>query len=55
MIVGMVAAALSGFAAIWVLLRYLRTHDYSVFALYRFVAAGIVIALIASGALPPDF
>ena len=32
---GFLAAAVSGFLVIWFLLRYLRTHDFLVFMLYR--------------------
>jgi undecaprenyl-diphosphatase len=48
-VVGISAAAVSGFAAIWGMLRYLQTHNYDVFALYRIVAAIVVLLLIASG------
>ena len=47
---GFIAAAASGFLVIWFLLRYLRTHDFLVFMVYRLVVAAIVIGLIASGA-----
>jgi undecaprenyl-diphosphatase len=55
MLVGMVAAALSGYAAIWALLRYVRTHSYDVFVVYRLVVAGLILILIASGAKPATF
>jgi undecaprenyl-diphosphatase len=45
-VVGILASAVSGLAAIWALLGYLRRHDYSVFAAYRLVAAAIVLLLI---------
>ena len=48
-LVGIVSAAISGFAAIWALLRYLRTHGYDVFVWYRLAVAAIVLALIATG------
>jgi undecaprenyl-diphosphatase len=47
--VGVVASALSGFAAIVFLLRYVRTHSYDVFVAYRLVAAAAVLLLIATG------
>jgi undecaprenyl-diphosphatase len=47
---GFIAAAVSGFLVIWFLLRYLRTHDFLLFMIYRLAVAGIVVALIASGA-----
>ena len=54
-VVGVVAAAVSGFAAIWALLRYVRHHSYDIFVWYRLVVAGIVIALIASGVQSSTF
>jgi undecaprenyl-diphosphatase len=54
-VVGIAAAAVSGFAAIWGMLRYLQTHNYDVFALYRIVAAVVVLLLIASGVQSATF
>lgn len=45
LIAGMLAAALSGFAAIWVLLRFLQRSSTNVFVAYR-IAAGIALLLI---------
>jgi undecaprenyl-diphosphatase len=41
--IGMVAAAVSGFLAIAVLLRFLRNHRLTIFVVYRLVLAGIVV------------
>jgi undecaprenyl-diphosphatase len=49
---GFVAAGISGFVVIWFLLRYLRTHDFLLFMLYRLAVAAVVIALIVSGTRP---
>jgi undecaprenyl-diphosphatase len=49
---GMVSAAISGFAAIWFLLAYLRRHDFRPFAYYRFVLAAAIVVLIVSGIRP---
>lgn len=47
--VGIAAAALSGFAAIWFLLGYLRRHSFDLFVIYR-IAIGIgMLILIISG------
>lgn len=46
---GFLAAAVSGFLVIWFLLRYLRTHDFLVFMLYRIAVALLVIGLVVSG------
>ncbi len=45
MLVGMVAALLSGLAAIHLMLRYLRTRSLDVFVWYRFVLAAVVIVV----------
>ena len=46
---GFIAAAISGFLVIWFLLRYLRTHDFLLFMVYRLAVAAIVIGLVATG------
>jgi undecaprenyl-diphosphatase len=46
---GFVAAAASGFLVIWFLLRYLRTHDFLLFMLYRLAVAALVIGLVVTG------
>ncbi len=48
-VVGILAAAGSGLFAIWALLGYLRRHDYSLFVVYRLLAALAVLILIVSG------
>jgi undecaprenyl-diphosphatase len=48
-VVGMLAAAGSGLVAISALLGYLRRHDYSLFVVYRLLAALAVLILIVSG------
>jgi undecaprenyl-diphosphatase len=54
-LVGVVASAVSGFAAIVFLLRYVRTHSYDVFVAYRLVVAAIVLLLIATGVREAGF
>jgi undecaprenyl-diphosphatase len=54
-VVGVLASALSGFAAIVFLLRYVRTHSYDIFVAYRLIAAAIVLLLIATGVLEAGF
>jgi undecaprenyl-diphosphatase len=53
--VGTMAAGVSGLAAIWVLLGYVRRHDYSVFVLYRLAVAVAVLGVILSGAREATF
>ena len=48
-IVAIVVAFVSGYASIWFLLRYLRTHTTQVFIYYRFVLGAVMIALLAGG------
>ena len=43
------AAGVSGFIVIWFLLRYLRTHDFLIFMLFRFAVAALVIVLVVTG------
>jgi undecaprenyl-diphosphatase len=52
LVVGLVAAFLSGLLAIRVLLEYVRTHSFDIFVIYRFVLAGAVLLLIATGIRP---
>ena len=48
-VVGMAAAAVSGFASVWFLLAYLRRHDFRPFVIYRIVVAVAVLIVIATG------
>lgn len=54
-VVGVLAAAVSGLAAIWAMLGYVRRHDYSVFAAYRLIAAAVVLLLIATNVRDATF
>jgi undecaprenyl-diphosphatase len=55
MIVGMIAAAISGYLAIAGLLSYVRSNSYDVFVVYR-VAIGLgILILIATGIRPATF
>ncbi len=48
-LVGTLASAAAGLVAIMGLLGYVRRHDYSVFVVYRLLAAAAVVLLIATG------
>jgi undecaprenyl-diphosphatase len=48
LLVGIVAAGVSGWLAIAVLLRYVTRHSYGVFALYRLVLGAAVLGLVAA-------
>lgn len=54
-IVGMLTAFVTAFAAIWILLDYVRRHTYTVFVVYRLVAAAIILLIIALDARPSTF
>jgi undecaprenyl-diphosphatase len=54
-IVGTIASAVSGFAAIVFLLGYVRRHDYTVFVVYRLLVSAVVLLLIATGARSAGF
>jgi undecaprenyl-diphosphatase len=55
MVVGTVAAAVSGYFAISFLLRLVRTSSYRPFVLYRYAAGVIVLLIIATGLRPATF
>jgi undecaprenyl-diphosphatase len=55
MIVGTIAAAVSGYLAIAGLLALVRRHSYDVFVVYRVLIGITVLLLIASGALNATF
>lgn len=48
--VGTLTAAVSGFAAVWFLIGYLKTHTFRIFIIYRLVVGIAVLAIILSGA-----
>jgi len=50
-LVSIVVAFISGYASIWFLLRYLRTHTTHVFIYYRFVLGAVMAVLLATGYL----
>ena len=47
--VAIVVSFVTGYASIWFLLRYLKTHTTRVFIWYRLVLGAVMIALLASG------
>jgi undecaprenyl-diphosphatase len=55
MIVGTIAAAISGYLAIAFLLRLVRTSSYAPFVYYRFAVGAIVLLIIATGLRPATF
>lgn len=55
MVVGTIAAAVSGYLAISFLLRLVRTTSYRPFVLYRYVVGVGVLLIIATGLRPATF
>lgn len=55
MIVGTLAAAVSGYLAIAFLLRLVRTTSYAPFVYFRFAVGAIVLLVIATGLRPATF
>ncbi|MFI5248464.1 MAG: undecaprenyl-diphosphate phosphatase, partial [Gemmatimonadales bacterium] len=46
LVIGVVTAAVSGWVAIAIVLRYVKNHSYGAFAIYRVVVGLAVLALI---------
>ncbi len=55
MVVGTIAAAVSGYWAISFLLRLVRTTSYRPFVLYRYAAGVAILLIIATGLRPATF
>jgi len=47
--VATIVAGVVGYASIWFLLRYLRTHSTSLFIVYRVIVGGAILAALAGG------
>ena len=47
--VGTLASAAVGYASIWFLLRYLRTHSTGIFVAYRLIVGSLILAGLLSG------
>jgi undecaprenyl-diphosphatase len=54
-LVGTLAAAGSGLIAIEALLGYVRRHNYSIFVVYRLIAAAVILLIIATGVREATF
>jgi undecaprenyl-diphosphatase len=51
--VGTVVSGIVGYATIWFLLRYLRTHTTGVFIGYRLIVGGAILMMLFGGRLSP--
>ena len=47
--VATVVSGVVGYASIWFLLRYLRTHSTAIFIVYRVIVGGLILAALAAG------
>src|SRR5688572_3109370 len=47
--VATVVSGAVGYASIWFLLRYLRTHSTGVFIVYRVIVGGVILAALSAG------
>jgi undecaprenyl-diphosphatase len=47
--VATVVSGIVGYASIWFLLRFLRTHSTAVFIVYRLVVGGLILAALVTG------
>ena len=45
-VIGFISAAVFGFLSIKFLLRYLARHDFKIFVWYRFILAGVILAVV---------
>jgi undecaprenyl-diphosphatase len=49
LVVATIVSGAVGYASIWFLLRYLRTHSTSLFIIYRVIVGGLILAALAAG------
>jgi undecaprenyl-diphosphatase len=47
--VATIVSGIVGYASIWFLLRYLRTHSTGVFIVYRVIVGGLILAMLSLG------
>src|SRR6266478_4560937 len=50
---GIIVSAIVGYASIWFLLRFLRTHTTGVFIVYRLLVGGAILIMLFSGRISP--
>ncbi|MEP6708180.1 MAG: hypothetical protein ABJC05_11710, partial [Pyrinomonadaceae bacterium] len=51
--VATLVSAIVGYASIWFLLRFLRTHTTGVFIAYRLLLGALILILLFSGRISP--
>ncbi|HYY99515.1 MAG TPA: undecaprenyl-diphosphate phosphatase, partial [Pyrinomonadaceae bacterium] len=53
LVVATLVAGVVGYASIWFLLRFLRTHSTGVFIGYRLVVGALILLLLYGGVVRP--
>ena len=53
LVVATIVSALVGYASIWFLLRYLRTHSTGIFIGYRLIVGAAILLLLSAGVVQP--
>ncbi len=53
LVVATIVSAVVGYASIWFLLRFLRTHSTGIFIGYRLIVGAAILLLLASGFIQP--
>jgi undecaprenyl-diphosphatase len=49
LLIATLVSGVVGYASIWFLLRFLRTHSTTVFIVYRLIVGGLILAALATG------
>ena len=49
LVVATIVSGVVGYASIWFLLRFLRTHSTGVFIIYRVIVGGLILAALSAG------
>jgi undecaprenyl-diphosphatase len=53
LVIATIVSGVVGYASIWFLLRFLRTHSTGVFIAYRLIVGGLVLLLLVRGVIQP--
>ncbi|HYH86848.1 MAG TPA: undecaprenyl-diphosphate phosphatase [Pyrinomonadaceae bacterium] len=53
LVVATIVSGVIGYASIWFLLRFLRTHSTGVFIAYRLIVGGLILLLLVRGVVQP--
>lgn len=54
LVVATIVSALVGYASIWFLLRFLRTHSTGIFIGYRLIVGALILLLLSAGMISPS-